>query len=567
MATFKEVMIGIADSIRKVKNTNEKIKIANIPSQIDKLAYIDNGSVTGVVNRAEVNTSIISLNVDTGNIESTVTVKKGYIDEGVLTGSTMQLDIASEQTLIPSTIDQIIPKGKYLIGDQTIVGDNNLKPENILRGLDPVKSTSDNPVMLSVFGVEGTVDKIHAIKGYNKGSGFYGMQVADVAKSYHFARVSGLASFQYNQDKTPFGGAITDENGNCLLDCSGFISFVLRGIPYEKSPFNGATGTANKTWDPTQIATLCQESEYVWADYWLDHQTDSDFRDIGLSSQGYYSIRNAAQIAEYYYTKGCVVHEYTTDPTAPPDDLLPGDLLFWSKDGARVTQKSRFKAISHVGVVAHDGIHYYQVTGSSDTKGETVFYSNLANKDTNGAYDKLVDLCLILRPNYTPQKPIYSPIGVNLMPKYKIAGPITSDGNTTEISGNNTKGETGWTRYGVTIVQKIDGSLTLSGKTTADMTCYIYGQIHPIKLSAGTYKLSGAPSFTGATTKQWGMGIKTISGPDGTPSADTIAWDNGSGDRFTLSTDSWCYVYIYVGNSLTSTISNKVFKPSLIRTA
>lgn len=567
MATFKEVMTGIADSVRTVKGTTAKIKISNIPSEVGNMAYVDNGNVTGIIDRVYINTPNVDFDKDSGLITATIPEKKGYVDSAAK-GIDMQLDTQGAQTITPSTTDQTITKGKYLTGDQTILGEANLLPENILRGLDPVKKdTEGEKVRLTVFGVEGTLDKLHSMAGYVGGSGYYGLQVADVAKSYHFARVSGLASFQYSQDDNPFNGQLTDANGNCLLDCSSYANMVLRGIPYDKSPFNGITGTTSKTWDKTQIATLCENSEYEWADPWLDKQIDPSFKDIGIN--GYRSVRTAAQLAEYYYTKGNILHEYTSDPTTPPDDLLPGDLLFWSKEGATVYQKSRFKGISHVGIVGHDCIHYYQVTGHSDTKGDTVFYSNLANQTTEGIYDKLVDLSLILRPNYMPipKNPIYSPIGVNLMPKYKIAGPITSDGNTTEISGNNTKGETGWTRFGVTIVQKIDGSLTLSGQCTEDMTCYIYGRMHPIKLSAGTYKLSGAPSFTGATTQQWGMGMKTISGPNGTPSADTIAWDNGSGDTFTLTKDSWCYAYIYVGSSLTTTISKKVFKPSLIRTA
>lgn len=564
MATFKEVMTGIGNSIRTVKGTTDKIKIADIPSEIDKMAYVDNGNVTGKIDKIDVPNPIIVLNEENGEVSATVNSVKGYVDSQE-ESNVLQIATQGAQTITPSTTDKVIEKGKYLTGNQTIAGEANLLPENIIRGLDPVKKDADgDPIRLAVFGVEGTLDKIHHIGGYVGGSGFYGMQVADVAKSYHFAKVSGLASFQYNQATNPFNGNITDTNGNCLLDCSSFANFILRGIPFDKSPFNGNYGKANVTWTQSELATLCEQSEYVWADPWLDRQIEPSFKNIGID--GYYSIRTAAQLAEYYYVKGCIVHEYTSDPTTPPDDLLPGDLVFWAKEGASTNQKSRFKGISHVGIVAHDKIHYYQVTGTEKDKGETVFYSNLANIDVNGAYDKLVDLCLILRPNYMPipKSPIYSPIGVNLLPKYKIAGPTTSDGDTDDLPEGN-----GWKRYGVTIVQGIDGSLTLSGQATSDMTCYIYGQVHPIKLSAGTYKISGAPAFTGATTKQWGMGVKQIDQPGGTPSniGTNGVWDNGSGDTFTLSAETWCYVYIYVGSSLTSTISNKVFKPSLIRTS
>lgn len=564
MATFKEVMTGIADSIRTVKGTTAKIKIANIPSEINKMAYIDNGNVTGVVNKVTMDTPTITVNQDTGVINASISGKNGYINDTAKTAS-KNLTIQSSQTITPSTTDQNIPKGKYLTGNQTIKGDVNLKPENILRGLDP-NGTTSNPTRLSIFGIEGTVDRIRPTMGYVGGSGYYGAQVADVAKSYHLARISGAASFQYNANSNIFNGKVTDSNGNCLVDCSSYAGLVLRGIPYDKSPFNNATGTANKTWSLSNLPTLCNNSEYVWADPWLDKQTDSSFRDVGIS--GYRSIRYASDIAEYFYTKGCILYEYTSDPTSVPTGLLPGDLLFWSKEGDSVTvkQKSRFKGISHVGIVAHDGVHYYQVTGSSTTKGDTVFYSNLANKNTDGVYDKLIYLRLILRPNYMPisKSPIYSPIGVNLMPKYKLAG--TSGSNEEVIDTKNKL--SGWKRFGVTFLQKMDGSITANGTPTGNISLYIYGHDTPILLSAGTYKLSGCPTLTGATGQQWGIGMKKLDAIGGNTSdiKTNGVWDSGSGDTFTLSSDTWCYAYIYISSNL-GAISNKVFKPSLIRTA
>ena len=56
------------------------------------------------------------------------------------------------QTITPGTSDQVIPAGAYLGGDQTVVGDANLLPENIKSGV-------------SIFGVSGTM--------YGEGSGQY----------------------------------------------------------------------------------------------------------------------------------------------------------------------------------------------------------------------------------------------------------------------------------------------------------------------------------------------------------------------------------------------------------
>ena len=50
----------------------------------------------------------------------------------------------SAETYTPTTSDQIIESGQYLLGDQTIKGDANLQAENIADGV-------------TIFGVEGSL--------------------------------------------------------------------------------------------------------------------------------------------------------------------------------------------------------------------------------------------------------------------------------------------------------------------------------------------------------------------------------------------------------------------------
>lgn len=67
--------------------------------------------------------------------------KTAYVNGEKITGTIESLDAT---TYTPSTENQIISQGKYLSGNQTILGDSNLIPENIKAGV-------------SIFNVEGTL--------------------------------------------------------------------------------------------------------------------------------------------------------------------------------------------------------------------------------------------------------------------------------------------------------------------------------------------------------------------------------------------------------------------------
>lgn len=422
--------------------------------------------------------------------------------------------------------------------EATSTNDPNTVPENILRGR--------NNKRISIDGVYGTVDQIHSIKRYNSGSGYYGKQVADVARSYYLAEKTGAAKFKYNQSSTSglFNGKATNANGECELDCSGFISLVLRGIDYEHSPFNGATGTINKTFQSSNIATLCQNSEYVWADDYLDAQTESCFKNIGIS--GKYSIRTAADIAEYYYAQGCAVYEFSNDQTSAPTDLQPGDILFWSKDGASDAQKSRFKAISHVGIVDTDTSKFFHVT-TTNAAGKTVYYSKLS--------DKLQYLSLIVRPNYIPiSTDITSPINTNLIPQNAYA----DYDSVTNTSVN---------KNGLIFTLNTDG-LDVKGKGTSGTTFYLYNRELPLTLTPGRYTLSGSPTFPGISTTssstKWGISIKDVNGNTLPDINGKRAWDRGQSCTFDITQTTNVYVYIYISADLTLS-TPYTFHPSLVR--
>lgn len=375
-------------------------------------------------------------------------------------------------------------------------------------------------------------------EGYRGNPYIMGIQVADVARSYHLARMTGEASFQYDQYKNPFNGYVTDSNGNCGLDCSGFTALVIRGIDYEHSPFKGSTGAINKTIDPSIIATLCEESNYKWADKNLDRQTDPILKDTGVP--GYRSVRNAAQIAQYYYDKGFTLYKYEkgASPTSIPEGLCPGDLVFWSKEAGNEEQKSRFMSITHVGIIGRDTTRFYQVTGSGDVKGDTVFYTELAGK--------LDEITLIVRPYYYPLSIPSSPLNVNLLPQYSFD----------DLAISPSKVENG-----VTFTALTSGGFTTKGKATTGTTFYLYAKEKPVRLLPGTYTLSGVPVHpqvvSGGTSTKWGLGIKDIDG-------NVIARNNGKSVTFTLAEAKEVYVFFYISADLTST-STYTIKPSLER--
>lgn len=68
--------------------------------------------------------------------------KTAYAEGKKITGT---IESKASQTYIPSASQQIIQSGKYLAGDQIIIGDVNLLSSNIKKGI-------------SIFGVDGTLD-------------------------------------------------------------------------------------------------------------------------------------------------------------------------------------------------------------------------------------------------------------------------------------------------------------------------------------------------------------------------------------------------------------------------
>lgn len=115
---------------------------------------VASGSATTPATSITANPSI-SVNSTTGLITASVSasqsvtpsVSAGYISSGTagtvsVSGSnTSQLTTKAAATITPGTSNQTIASGQFLVGDQTVLGDNNLRPANIVYGVTIFNTT------------------------------------------------------------------------------------------------------------------------------------------------------------------------------------------------------------------------------------------------------------------------------------------------------------------------------------------------------------------------------------------------------------------------------------------
>ena len=103
----------------------------------------DGNIVTGTMPTVTQATPSISVS-SSGLITARATQSAGYVASGTKS-ATEQLATKGAETITPGTSDKTIASGRYLTGTQTIKGDANLIPENIVSGK-------------SIFGVVGRAE-------------------------------------------------------------------------------------------------------------------------------------------------------------------------------------------------------------------------------------------------------------------------------------------------------------------------------------------------------------------------------------------------------------------------
>ncbi|AFM01453.1 hypothetical protein Desde_3162 [Desulfitobacterium dehalogenans ATCC 51507] len=125
------------------------------------------------VNIFGVNGDTNVVNTSTGNLVPGAMLSgyKGFSNGYLVTGT---IPSKSAATITPSTVNQTIASGQYLSGTQTILGDPNLIPSNIISGK-------------SIFGVVGTAKTNTGVK-YASGS-----KMSELDNGYQRLNISGLS--------------------------------------------------------------------------------------------------------------------------------------------------------------------------------------------------------------------------------------------------------------------------------------------------------------------------------------------------------------------------------------
>ena len=344
------------------------------------------------------------------------------------------------------------------------------------------------------------------------------LEAVDVAKSYWIARASGR-KFLYSGGATFLDGApLNNASGQGLIDCSTYIHLVMRGIPYQNSPY--VNTNANATYNVSDLVT---NTAYTWAD---DH--------IRSSSTLGGMVRYAADLAAYYWAAGRAF----TDASL----RKPGDLIFHSTH-----QNSRFMSISHVSIVSDNIDQYYNVTDMTNT----VVRTNYANRNA--------DIVFFARPDYErlPQQTY------TFDPNHNYLAYPWIFGNSSTYSS------------GVAATAAEAGVTTSCSGATAATTIPIVSSSYPLYLPAGTYQLSGAPAYQDRRARvdysYWGLRLYPLDGrtitsqvkgytsasygsaPTATVTqSQAFVWDKGYGATFSIDSPMSFYCNIYISKTPTA---------------
>lgn len=121
-----------------------------------KIAYGKRGRIVGMAATVEAATPMITID-NAGNITATVTQDDGFVT-GATKSASYQMPVTSLSNITPSAQAQTFQtEGTYNLGNITVAGDINLKPENIKDGV-------------TIFGVTGTAKGSEAVTGTYQGN-------------------------------------------------------------------------------------------------------------------------------------------------------------------------------------------------------------------------------------------------------------------------------------------------------------------------------------------------------------------------------------------------------------
>lgn len=211
------------------------------PTVSGRTVTIPAGYYSGTVTRQVAETShpavSISMNSGTGLITVEHSQTTGYVTAHTSSG-TLQLTIKGATTYTPTTTDQTITSGTYLIGTQTIKGDANLIAANIAEGV-------------TIFGIAGahsgstpislqnkTVDPTESGFSINADAGYTGLGTVTVNPIDDMFVGSGIAR-KSSSDLTTSGATVTAPAGYYASAASKSVATGSAGTP------SASKGTVN----------------------------------------------------------------------------------------------------------------------------------------------------------------------------------------------------------------------------------------------------------------------------------------------------------------------------------
>lgn len=211
-----------------------------------------------------------------------------------------------------------------------------------------------------------------------------------VARSYYNARLisEGVYRFVYGYDTCLSDKYWQKGTPKNEIDCSTFVGLVLRGVPFEKSPYN-----AYSTYSDHYIYPNTKDFSWAFDPFGFKSIKDPD-KDTEKSP-----ARTAAQLAEMFGFFGRIV-DFKPDFS----NVEVGDIVFYAKKNNDGTWKEpyRFKHISHLAFVHKKTPN----AAGADYPYSHKIYDATANEQVirdvtmeNAAYSP-ERICFVVRPYY-----------------------------------------------------------------------------------------------------------------------------------------------------------------------
>lgn len=192
-----------------------------------KVGYGKDGKIVGTVPDVAVPTPVISVSSG-GLITASATQNTGFVAGGSA-NATQQLPTQNALTIQPRTFTQSVQGQHYLLGDIDVLGDQNLKPENIKDGV-------------TIFGVTGTAKGSGGVVGTYTGDQNFKIstpQEINLGFRPKFVFVSDVEA-SLNQDAPWYYYSDIDDAGDESIVVSATAAYAFDGMPMETVDVDGS---------------------------------------------------------------------------------------------------------------------------------------------------------------------------------------------------------------------------------------------------------------------------------------------------------------------------------------